>query len=133
MMKLNFSMEELYKGCLLMSIANAIFIASAPDMEFFHSWDGINYNQNSGSGSRGTVSFTDGFCVGAFRNEECNSAWLHDIYEGKKTAFEYFQNASENIQKLAKEETLQYLFDYTENGEQPVITTAFWGNGEGLF
>jgi hypothetical protein len=134
MYKLDFTMEELYKSRLLFSIADAIYSASCSHkFEYPHTWDGMNYNQDICTGVRGVIYFAYGSCVGAYQDIKCDSAWYHDIRNGKKTAIEYFQNAPEYVKTLAEEKVLQYLFDETDYGVQPVISTAFWGDGEGLF
>jgi hypothetical protein len=88
----------------------------------------MNYSVQDSSGSRGTISFADGYCVGVFRNEKTERA-----YKNFKPAIEYLQNVPENILKLAEKEALQYVLDDIEGKEQPVITTAFWGNTDGMF
>lgn len=41
------SYEELRQGCILVSIAHAIFVADAPELAHEISWDGFNYNMNN--------------------------------------------------------------------------------------
>jgi len=128
MEKINWNIKNLWKGCILVSIANAIGVARYPDFSYEHSWDGINYCRNDSSGSRGTISFTDDYCVGVFRNEKTERA-----YKNFKPALEYLKTAPEKIIELAEKETLQYVLDEIEGKNQPAITTAFWGNANGIF
>ncbi len=55
MSKYNFhiSKEQLWKGCILRSIADAIFVAHAPDFSHESSWDGFNYSVQDSQGGRG--------------------------------------------------------------------------------
>jgi hypothetical protein len=121
MEKLNWNMEDLHKGCILACIAHAIGVARYPDVANQHSWNGINYNVEDSSGGRGTVSFANGYCVGVFLNEKTERA-----YKNFKPALEHLQDVPEKIVELTEKETLQYTFSED-------ITTAFWGDAEGLF
>ncbi len=62
--------KNIWQGCILASIAHAIFVANNPDFAYEHSWDGDHYSTNDGQGCRGTVTFGQDFFVASFRNEE---------------------------------------------------------------
>ncbi|MCL2114583.1 MAG: hypothetical protein FWH31_11680 [Streptococcaceae bacterium] len=121
---------DLQKSCLYASISHAISLLKYPELDYEQSWDGINYNQVNGQGARGTISFSEGVVVGAFRNEN-----LHQSY---KPADTYLEGADEKTKMLAKNETFLYLLDdlslyVSDKGNtdiKPVITTAFWGDDE---
>ena len=118
---LEWSRQQLWNGCLLAGIAHAIMVGEYPMMANEQSWDGFNYSVQDSSGQRGTVSFKEGCCVAAFRND--NSQRINDSIEIKQ----YFEGADVPIIQLANEEALQYLLDEVNGEVKPVITTAFWG------
>jgi hypothetical protein len=119
--RLPFSVFELYRGCLLASIAHAIMVAHYPLISYEQSWDGCNYSMVDGSNRRGTVSFLTQCCIAAFRDERstrmkaCADPALH------------FGSSLDGIAEMASEETLQYLLVETSVGIVPRITSAFWG------
>ncbi|PFH80339.1 hypothetical protein [Bacillus sp. AFS088145] len=122
MNKLNWDRNQLWKGCILASIAHAIMVAHYPDISHEQSWDGFNYSVQDSSGTRGTITFHPNFLVGAFRNDHSERAIKY------KNAIEYFMGAPEKSKEVASEEALLYLLDEIDGKTVPVITTAFWGN-----
>lgn len=117
--------EQLWQGCILASIAHAIMVAHYPEMSNEHSWDGMNYSTQDSSGTRGTITFSDKYYVGAFRND--NSERLNNK-NGVLKYIQYFNGVSQDIIKLSEEEALQYLLEDINGKTIPVITTVFWGN-----
>lgn len=126
--KLDWETDRLRDGCILAGIAHAIMVAHYPSIANEHSWDGLNYSVQDSAGTRGTVTFSDDLCVGAFRNDKSDRARAENL----KYAVEYLWNAPPDIIELAEKETFMYLLDYLDGGLQPFITTAFWGNEKGL-
>lgn len=57
--------DVLYKGCLTASIAHAIMTDVYPELSYEQSWDGGDHSLQDTAGMRGTLSFSDGICVGA--------------------------------------------------------------------
>lgn len=110
--------QEIWEGCVLASIAHAIFVAHNPEFSYEHSWDGYNYNTNDGQGSRGTVTFFQDFFIAGFRNEE----FPLDTVNAK----DYFIQAPQIVKEIAEQETLQYLLDDVNGKTIPVITTFLW-------
>lgn len=121
----NWTQDELWQGCILVSIANAIFVADCPELSYEHSWDGFSYSTNNSQGSRGTISFGENFFVAGMRNDH----YLSD----KVSAIEYFEGAADAEKKFAEEEALQYLLDDVDGETLSSITTAFWGNKNETF
>lgn len=117
--------EQLWQGCILASIAHAIMVAHYPEMSNEHSWDGMNYSTQDSSGTRGTITFSDKYYVGAFRND--NSERLNNK-DGVLKYIQYFNGVPQDIIKLSEEEALQYLLEDINGKTIPVITTAFWGD-----
>ncbi|QHE51583.1 hypothetical protein [Pontibacillus sp. HMF3514] len=127
MNKITWEKDKLWQGCILASIAHAINVAHYPDTANEHSWDGFNYNVQDSAGSRGTITFHPNYVVCAFRNNE--SERIKEF----KDALVYFTDAPKEVKTLALNETLQYLLDDIEGSIIPVITTAFWGDGDDLY
>jgi len=111
----------LYENCLIASIAHAFAIARFPDIANEISWDGNNFNIQSGE-SRGTITFSNCEAVGAFRKE---SSIRINEYPQKK-AISFFDEAPEVVQHIAKADTLEYLYDNIDGLNMPVATTGFW-------
>lgn len=117
-----FNRKSLLNGCLLASIAHAIMVAHYPELSYEHSWDGINYSIVDGSGGRGTISFNDKYCVGAFRNDNVHRTEF-------SSTIDFFKGAPLEVLELAENETLEYLLEEGEDGmSTPSITTAFWAD-----
>ncbi|AFS69454.1 hypothetical protein [Exiguobacterium antarcticum] len=117
--------QVIWEGCILASIAHAIFVANNPDFAYEHSWDGNNYSTNDGQGSRGTVTFGQDFFVGGFRNEEFSV----ETTEAK----ELLSQAPQRVQKIAEQDTFQYLLDEVDGAALPIVTTVLWGNDNQVF
>lgn len=113
--------DELKDGCILASLAHAIMVAKYPFLANEHSWDGANYSVQDSEGQRGTITFLNGICVAAFRNDNSERiAW-------KERAEHFFQGATSEVLQIANLETLQFLMDKVDGTIRPFITTAFWG------
>lgn len=117
--------QNIWEGCILASIAHAVFIADAPDFAYEHSWDGDNYSTNDGQGSRGTVAFDREIYVAGFRNDHLA---LNPV-----DAKQYFIEAPDQVQEIAEQETLQYLLDEVDGEVRPVVTTVLWESDELVF
>lgn len=122
--KISWKREQLWKGCMLATIAHAIMVAHYPEISNEHSWDGMNYSVQDSEGSRGTITFHPEICVGAFRND--NSDRLNSI-DNCRQFRKYFEGAPKEIINISEEEALQYLLDDIDGDTLPLITTAFWG------
>lgn len=116
---------KLYKGCILASIAHAVAVSKFPNLDFEHSWDGINYSMNDGQGCRATITFHPKAIIAVFQN-------LESLNTSKEFNF-YFEGASEEIKEIATNEALQYVLDNVDGKIKPVITGAFWGGWDSLF
>lgn len=122
--KIDWTIDNLWNGCILASIAHAIMVAHYPELSNEHSWDGMNYSVQDSEGSRGTITFHPKFCVGAFRNDLSDR--LNSINNCRQFR-KYFEGAPKEIINLSEEEALQYLLDDIDGDTLPLITTAFWG------
>lgn len=124
---MNITKTDLFKGCLIASIAHAIMTNVYPDLSYEQSWDGMNYSIQNSSGIRGTITFERDFCVGAVRNENSRK-----IVGGKVLRKHMRSFPSEVIDK-AYEETFQYLLLQRKGVVAPYVTSVFWANHHALY
>lgn len=62
-------LKTIYKNSLTASVYYAVMTNVYPLLSYEQSWDGRNFSFQNSAGARGTITFTDAFCVGAIRNE----------------------------------------------------------------
>lgn len=145
--KLKFSYDQVYKSCIYAMCAH---ISSIPRLSLVSSelsWDGINFSFRQSIESEGTVSFDtkNKIIVGAFRNCEVERFRAYP----DKEAIEYFSEANDAVRELVNNEALQYCligFKKTDTKKglfglrkvelelnKPVITTAFWSEGDNIY
>lgn len=125
--KLHIDREQLWKGCILNSIANAIFVAHDPDLSHESSWDGCNYSMQDSQGERGTITFHPDYTIACLQdvNSERMDEWID--------ATNYFEGAPSEVLEIAKEEALQYVLEEVEGETMPFITAAFWIEESGAY
>lgn len=125
--KLHIDKEGLWKGCILKSIADAIFVAHAPDFAHESSWDGINYSMQDSQGGQGTITFHPKYTIVCL--QDVNSERIDDWID----AANYFEGGPSEVLEIAKEEALQYVLEEVEGETVPFITTAFWIEDSGAY
>ena len=125
MKEININPVALYRGCMHAALAHAIAVGIYPEMDYEHSWDGMNYNMNNGQGCRATITFHSQYIVGVFQDVSA--------YCGYKDARIFFEGASNDIIDVANAEALQYVLDDVQGETKPLITAAFWGSWKQLF
>ncbi|OUB16011.1 hypothetical protein BK708_24175 [Bacillus thuringiensis serovar yunnanensis] len=78
--KLHIDKEQLWKGCVLNSIAHAINVAHCPDFSHESSWDGFNYNMQDSQGRQGTITFHPNYTIVCLQdvNSERIDEWIED-------------------------------------------------------
>ena len=125
--KLHIDREQLWKGCILNSIANAIFVAHDPDLSHESSWDGCNYSMQDSQGGRGTITFHPDYTIACLQdvNSERMDEWID--------ATNSFEGAPSEVLEIAKEEALQYVLEEVEGETMPFITAAFWIEESGAY
>ncbi|MDR0513542.1 MAG: hypothetical protein LBG81_00060 [Coriobacteriaceae bacterium] len=142
--RLGCSRKGLYQGCLH---AMCVHLASSPRLAIIAcetSWEHDRFSFQSRFYTDGTISFSRGneTLVGALRKN--NSPRLSDYPE--KDALDYLAQADKPIVQAAQEGIFPYLFLGFEEQEkrrlfgskrnitaQPVVTTAFWSEGDELY
>ena len=124
MMKINIDPKQLYEGCVQAAIAHAVAVGIYPELNYEHSWDGINYCLNNSQGCRAAITFHNDYIIAVFQ----------DIHKADRNidALSFFDGASEEIIQIAKSEALQYVLEDIEGIAKPIISSAFWGTWEQL-
>lgn len=116
------TMVQLFRGCLIASIAHAIMTNVYPELAYEQSWDGTNYSIQNAAGLRGTITFENEYCIGAIRND--NSAFAGN----EKHIDNITRCFPPEIVKKAYSETLQYLLVERNGVPVPSATSMFWAN-----
>ncbi|PFN85613.1 hypothetical protein COJ67_19585 [Bacillus thuringiensis] len=125
--KLHIDKEQLWKGCVLNSIAHAINVAHCPDFSHESSWDGFNYSMQDSQGGQGTITFYPNYTIVCL--QDVNSERIDEWIDAKN----YFEGAPSEVIDIAKEEALQYVLEEVEGETVPLITTAFWIEDSGAY
>ena len=102
--KFNLTKEALEKKVLYSSIAHGISLSKSPELAYEQSWDGNHFSIQDGSGTRGTISFSDELVLGAFRSDRM-------VDRNKISASCNLNGASSQIISHAERKTFQYLLD----------------------
>lgn len=123
--KININPKKLYKGCIFCSVAHAVTAGEYPELNYEHSWDGLNYCMNNSKGCRGTITFGKKYIVAVFQDKSAKIPY--------RDAMEYFKGAPKAIVELAEAESLLYVLENMDGGTKPCITAAFWGTWEELY
>ena len=124
MTKINIESRKLYEGCIQAAITHAVAVGMYPELNYEHSWDGMNYCMNDSQGCRATITFHSKYIIAVFQDIQ-KVDWNVDTMA-------YFEEAEDDIIKIAKEEALQYVLENVDGVVKPVITAAFWGTWEQL-
>jgi hypothetical protein len=121
---------DLSQGCILATIAHAIWLIKHPELVHEQSWDGSNYNVQDTMGSLGTITFGSEGTVAAFFDVHSPR---NPFRSGTGHALaELLAGMPASLRALAERETLQYLLQEYKGTTQPVITAAFWSEGESV-
>jgi len=120
--------QLLWPGAILGSIAHAVAVARYPDLAHEQSWDEHNYCVQDSAGSRGTVAFSGQRFVAVFFSESSdrNPFTSDETYDLQR----FFAGLPDDLATLAHEEALQYVLQDYEGLPLPIITSAFWGDGQ---
>ena len=103
MVGIDINPKQLYEGCIEAAIAHAVAVGMYPELNYEHSWDGINYCMNDSQGCRATITFHNEYIVAVFQDIH-KADWNTD-------ALSFFSEAPQKIIQLAKDEALQYVLD----------------------
>ncbi len=121
---------RLWRGALLATIAHAISVAEDPQLSYELSWDGINYSRQDSQGTRGTVTFAPAATVAVFRDDSSDRTPWRSANQYELNWF--LRGIPEDLERLARDEALQYVLDEYDGKVSPVITAAFWGYADSL-
>ncbi len=123
--KININPKELYEGCVFAAIIHAVTVGEFPELNYEHSWDGLNYSMNNSQGCRATITFHPQYIIAVFQDI---SKWNPHM-----TAYDYLTDMPDDILKIAESEALQYVLENINGEIRPAITAAFWGSWSELF
>ena len=126
----NTSPAELRNGCVLATIAHAIFTGHTPELANEQSWDGPNYSVQDSQGAIGTVTFDARATVGAFFDAHSQRNPLASGAHFDLTTF--LAEMPADVRSVAHDEALQYLLQEYEGTTVPVITSVFWSDRDEL-
>ena len=122
--------ETLRCGVLLSAIVNAVMVAKEPDLARFMSWDGKNYVLNNADGTYGAITFDGDDVVGVFFDSQSSrNPYLSD---GSYDIDAYFRGMPSRLRLIAQSQTLRYNRQVYRGQTVPLITAAFWSDGEYL-
>jgi hypothetical protein len=125
------SATQLWNGCILTTIAHAIFTAHHPELANEQSWDGINYNIQDSEGALGTVTFSPKGTIGAFFDAHSPRNPFSSGEQGYDLSARIAEMPPE-LKVIAEEETLQYLLQDYNGQETSLITAVFWSEDGNL-
>lgn len=123
--KIKLNPQKLYKGCIFMAVAHAVTVGQYPELNYEHSWDGINYCVNNSQGCRGIITFGKRHIIAVFQDISAKTPY--------QDAMNYFLGAPDAVFELAKAEALQYVLEDIDEEAKPYITAAFWGTWDELY
>jgi hypothetical protein len=121
------SLEQLRKGSLLRTLTHAIWVVKDPSLAYEIGWAGTTYLVQNSMGGYGAVTFKASQTIGAFFDVHSSR---NPLKGAQIRPVALFQGASEEVRKLANEETLKYMLKEYDGLVQPAITAAFWSNKE---
>ena len=125
MMELKINSKQLYEGCIQAAITHAIAVGMYPELNYEHSWDGINYCMNDSQGCRATITFHNEYIIAVFQDV--------DKVDSNTNVLFFFDDAPKEIIEIAEKEALQYVLDDVDGVVKPVVTAAFWGTWDKLY
>ena len=124
MLEININPKRLYEGCIQAAISHAVAAGMYPELNYEHSWDGINYCMNDSQGCRAAISFHNEYIIAAFQDMK--------KVDWNREAIAFFDGATKEMFEIAKNEALQYMLTNVDGVVKPVITAAFWGTWDKL-
>lgn len=119
--------HNLYRRCIMASVAHAIMVGEYELLAAEQSWDGANYSFQNTEGVRGTISFGEE-CYVCVVQASADCAEFEDSHISR-----LFWGARKEIVKMAQEEALQYTLIEYRGKAVPFISAAFWGDQDGNF
>lgn len=124
--------HTVWRGAILHSIVNATMVAENPFFRRFLFWDGNNYVLNGANGTYATVAFggPTGPLVAVFFDVHSR---LNPMPFGSSCDVEPFFKGMPPLQRsIAFDRALLYNRQDVDGRAVPVVTAAFWDNGEFL-
>ncbi len=122
--------DTLRRGILLRSIVSAIAVARDPNFARYLSWDGKNYVLNNADGTYAAITIDGANVVGVFFDSQSP---LSPYRSSEKYGIEvFFRGMPTPLRSIAENQTLRYNRQIYRGETVPIITAAFWSDGEFL-
>lgn len=120
---------QLWRGALLTTIAHAMWVTQYPTLAYEVSWDGLFYSRQNTQGTYGTIAFVKNGLVGVFRDDKSPRA----PWNGEEQ-YSVAVGLAGLPSRLAEpaETALQYILDEHNGVTAPIMTAAFWSDGDGI-
>ena len=120
---------QLWRGAILATIAHAMWITSYPELAYELSWDGPYYSRQDSQGTRGTIAFVENGLVGVFRDDASpRAAWNATASYSLAAGLEGLPiRLTDQVQPA-----LKYIQDSDRSDVRPMITAAFWSDGDAI-
>jgi hypothetical protein len=121
---------HVWQGVLLGLIAHALRLPSGRHPSYERWWEGRTYLRNDESGTRGAITFAGGRLVAGFCDlHSPRSPWQPGVPYNPSPLL---TTIPMDLLRIAQREAFQYVcYDY-EGKVQPIITAAFWSDGDRL-
>jgi len=117
------SPKELWRGCILGTIAHAIWTAAKPELAYEQSWSDNNYNVSDTEGTFGTIVFSEDDVVGVFFDSHSPRSPYKSDFE--LSIEQFFKGMQKSLKPLA-DTALQFMLQDLKGATIPIITSAFW-------
>lgn len=126
MTNLEITRSQLFQGCVISSIAHAIWSRNYPFAKFWHYWDGNYCHFNNLEGDFASISFCQDETVGVvFKKDHFQKKSLVTYQKCLEETLDIIPPIKKNI----VEETIQYFIQNIRGEEIPLITNIFWNSG----
>lgn len=130
MARLDITISQLFQGCIVSSIAHAVWSKKYPFAKYWLYWEDNNCHFNDTQGNLATITFQKKGVVGAiFRKEFIPEESLKDY---KNFLDRILAEIPSNLRLIVKEETLQYFIQYFKGKEIPLISDIIWSSDDFL-
>lgn len=121
-----YSAARLRDGCVLATIAHALWIADDETMAALHDWQDSSYIVQDLEGSTGVLTFFAGGVLGVCCNIKCSDYQAAAHTDPMTLLF----LAPPTIADIARSTSLRFLTHRVGSVARPVATGAFWCEGE---
>lgn len=130
MVNLNITKDKLFQGCIVSSIAHAVWSRKYSFAKYWHYWELNNCYFNDIEGNLATVSFLDNGVIGVIFRKDLFDEESFENY--KRTLNRMINKLPTYLRKIAEKETIQYFIQDFQGQEIPLISDIFWNSDDVL-